>query len=51
MVLVCGGGMIYDFLPDSWTGLCAPAMLIPNVGIIPEDEDVPVEKNIKELYK
>lgn len=46
-----GGRMAYDFLPDNWTGLCAPAMLITDVDIIPEDEAVSVEKTLKELYK
>lgn len=43
--------MDYDFLPDNWTGLCAPVMLITDVDIISEDEAVSVEKTLKELYK
>lgn len=34
--------MAYDFLPDNCTGLCAPAMLIPDVDIIPGDKAVSV---------
>lgn len=33
--------MAYDFLHTKWTGLCAPATLIPDVDI-PEDEALPV---------
>ncbi|XP_023371187.1 syncytin-2-like, partial [Otolemur garnettii] len=41
-VFVCGDNMAYPFLPINWTGLCAPALLAPDIDILPGDEPVPL---------
>ena len=34
--------MAYPFLPINWTGLGAPALLIPDISILPGDEPIPL---------
>ena len=41
-VFVCGDNMAYPFLPINWTGLGAPALLIPDISILPGDEPFPL---------
>lgn len=40
-VLVCGSHA-YSVLPANWTGVCALAILLPDIDIIPGDQPVPI---------
>ena len=41
-MFICGGNKYFTQLPINWTGLCVLAALLPDIGIIPEDEPVPI---------
>jgi hypothetical protein len=41
-VFVCGDNMAYLFLPIIWMGLYTPALLVPDIDILPGYEPVPL---------
>lgn len=41
-VWVCGGNLAYPALPKNSTGICAPALLLPNIDVLPGTEPVPL---------
>lgn len=41
-VFVCGGNRAYPFLPRNWTGSCFPAILLPDIEILPGDAPIPL---------
>ncbi|KAM4816107.1 syncytin-1-like [Urocitellus parryii] len=40
-VFMCGGEAL-SFLPQNWTGLCTPAIVLPDVTIVPDNQSLPV---------
>ncbi|XP_063112236.1 syncytin-1-like [Cavia porcellus] len=41
-VFACGNGHAYTYLPSNWTGLCGLAYLLPDIGIVPGDQPIPI---------
>ena len=41
-VFICGDNMAYPFLPINWKELCSPALLVPDIDILPGDEPIPL---------
>lgn len=41
-VWICGGNLAYSLFPQNWTGICAPALVLPNIDIIPGTETIPL---------
>ncbi|XP_036134460.1 syncytin-2-like [Molossus molossus] len=41
-VFICGGNLAFTFLPTNWTGLCAIATLLPDVGVVSGNDPAPI---------
>lgn len=41
-VFVCGNNLAYFALPANWTGLCAHALLLPDIDLLPGNQPVPL---------
>ncbi|XP_057358259.1 syncytin-B-like [Manis pentadactyla] len=40
-VFICGGD-VFGFLPTGWMGLCAPAVIFPDIGVVPTNQSLPI---------
>nr|XP_036878398.1 syncytin-B-like [Manis javanica] len=40
-VCICGEDA-FGFLPTDWMGLCAPAVIFPDIGVVPNNQSLPI---------